>query len=196
MIPAEFGPPVRAGRVLLRMMSTDDIDDVHAYQGRGDVCRYQLYEARTREQVAEHVSRHAASTVLAADGDYWQVAVVLPAAGGDADRVIGDIYFTLTSGENLAAEIGWTFHPDFQGLGYATEAASVVLHRAFAELGLHRVTAEIDPRNDASIALCLRLGMREEAYFVKDLMFRGGWADTGIYAILDVEWTTRAAIDG
>lgn len=68
--------------------------------------------------------------------------------------------------------------------------------RAFAELGLLRVVAELDPRNDASIALCRRLGMREEACFVKDLMFRGDWADTDIYAILDVEWTTRSAITG
>ena len=132
--------------------------------------------------------------MLAADGDSWQIAVVLPASGRGAERVIGDIYFTLTSGENLAGEIGWTFHPDFRGRGYATEAASAVLRRAFAELGLHRVVAELDPRNDASIALCRRLGMREEAYFVKDQMFRGDWADTGIYAILDVEWTTRSAI--
>ena len=196
MIPAQFGPPVRAGRVLLRMMSTDDIDDVHAYQGRADVCRYLLFEARTREQVAEQVARHAASTVLAADGDYWQIAVVLPASAHEAERVIGDIYLTLKSRENLAGEIGWTFHPDFRGRGYATEAASAVLRRAFAELGLHRVIAELDPRNDTSIALCRRLGMREEAYFVKDLMFRGDWADTGIYAILDAEWMTRSTIVG
>ncbi|MET3769191.1 RimJ/RimL family protein N-acetyltransferase [Marisediminicola sp. UYEF4] len=196
MIPAPFGPPVRAGRVLLRMMSAADIDDVYAYQGRDDVCRYLLFEARTREQVAEQVARHAASTVLAADGDYWQIAVVLPAGSEGTERVIGDIYFTLKSRENLAGEIGWTFHPDFRGRGYATEAASAVLRRAFAELGLHRVIAELDPRNDASIALCRRLGMREEAYFVKDLMFRGDWADTGIYAILDVEWAARSAIAG
>lgn len=194
MIPAQFGPPVRAGRVVLRMMSADDIDDVHAYQGREDVCRYLLFEARTRDQVAEQIARHAAATVLAADGDYWQIAVALPAGGEGAERVIGDIYFTLKSRENLAGEIGWTFHPDFRGRGYATEAASAVLSRAFAELGLHRVIAELDPRNDASIALCRRLGMREEAYFVKDLMFRGDWADTGIYAILDVEWASRSAV--
>lgn len=196
MIPIPFGPPVRAGRVLLRMMSAGDVDDIHSYQGRDDVCRYLLFEARTREQVAEQVARHATSTELAADGDYWQVAVVLPASGRDAERVIGDIYFTLKSAENLAGEIGWTFHPDFQGRGYATEAASAVLGRAFDELGLHRVIAELDPRNDASIALCRRLGMREEAHFVKDLRFRGDWADTGIYAMLDVEWAARgAAVD-
>jgi RimJ/RimL family protein N-acetyltransferase len=59
---------------------------------------------------------------------------------------------------------------------------------AFGTLGLHRVFAQLDPRNDASIALCRRLGMREEAYLVEDLWFKGAWGDTAIYAILDREW--------
>jgi RimJ/RimL family protein N-acetyltransferase len=54
------------------------------------------------------------------------------------------------------------------------------------------VRAELDPCNAASIALCRRLGMREEAYFVEDLWFKGGWGDTGIYAILDREWAARS----
>jgi aminoglycoside 6'-N-acetyltransferase len=57
------------------------------------------------------------------------------------------------------------------------------------------VRAELDPRNDASVALCRRLGKREEAHFVEDLWFKGAWGDTGIYAMLDREWRsfTRSA---
>jgi len=55
------------------------------------------------------------------------------------------------------------------------------------------VRAELDPRNDASIALCRRLGMREEAHFVEDMWFKGEWADTGVYAILASEWTRQRA---
>jgi RimJ/RimL family protein N-acetyltransferase len=79
-------------------------------------------------------------------------------------------------------------HPDFHGEGYASEAASAVLDIAFRTIRIHRVVAELDPRNAASIALCLRLGMREEAFFVKDLWFKGDWGDTGAYAILRDEW--------
>jgi aminoglycoside 6'-N-acetyltransferase len=66
-----------------------------------------------------------------------------------------------------------------------------VLELAFSTLGLHRVYAELDVRNDASVALCRRLGMREEAHFVQDMMFKGEWADTGIYALLAEEWHRR-----
>ena len=51
--------------------------------------------------------------------------------------------------------------------------------------------ANLDPRNDASAALCRRLGMREEAHFVEDIWFKGEWADSAIYAILDREWRAR-----
>ena len=90
--------------------------------------------------------------------------------------------------ENRGAEIGWTLHPDFFGHGYAAEAARAILELAFGELGMHRVKAELDPRNDASIALCRRLGMREEAHFVENLWLGDEWGSTGIHAILAREW--------
>lgn len=55
-------------------------------------------------------------------------------------------------------EIGWHFHPDHWGHGYATEAAQAVLEHAFAS-GLGRVVAVTNPDNNPSQAVCLRLGM-------------------------------------
>ncbi len=186
-LPCTFEVPIRTERLVMRLMTLDDVDEVHAFQGREDVCRYLLHEARTRDEVAGWVRKTAVATRLADDHDWIQPAVEL---GG---RVIGQLYLNIASLENLGAEIGWVFHPDFQGRGYATEAAAAILDLAFRELGMHRVRAELDPRNDASIALCRRLGMREEAHFVQDLRFRGGWADTGVYAILGEEWTAVSA---
>ena len=57
---------------------------------------------------------------------------------------------------------------------------------------MHRVVAELDPRNTPSIRLCRRLGMREEAHFVQDLWFKGAWADTGVFAMLESEWPAVA----
>lgn len=186
-----FDEPLRTERLVLRLMTAADVDDVHAYQSRDDVSRYQLFEPQTRDDVAARVARVAVATTLANDGDHLQLALELPSGAGAGARVIGDSYFNLASVEHSRAEIGWTLHPDFMGQGYATEAASAVLELAFERLRLHRVFAELDPRNDASVRLCRRLGMREEAYFVGDMWFKGGWADTGAYAILESEWRTR-----
>ena len=107
--------------------------------------------------------------------------------------MIGDVYFSLKSTSDAAAEIGWTLDPSYEGQGYMTEAAGAILEIAFSGIGLHRVVARLDPRNDASTALCRRLGMREEALFIEDIWFKGGWGDTSIFAILDREWEASRA---
>lgn len=190
-LPYVFSEPIRTERLTLRLMTDADVDDVYAYQSLPEVCRYLLFEPRTRDEVAERVAKFGAATTLAADGDYLQLALELPATTDAPARVIGDSYFTIANAKELGGEIGWTMHPDFMGLGYASEAARAILGLAFDRLELHRVAANLDPRNDASIALCLRLGMREEAHFVRDLWFKGAWADTGMYAILREEWLAR-----
>jgi RimJ/RimL family protein N-acetyltransferase len=169
-------------------MTLDDVDDVYAYSSREDVARYLLNEPRKREEVEEKVAEFVSAITLAGDGDFWQPAVV---RADDPGRVMGHVYFTIKSVANSTAEIGFALHPDFGGQGYMSEAASAVLEIAFRELGLHRVMAELDPRNTRSVALCKRLGMREEAHFVEDLWSKGEWGDTGIYAILDREWAER-----
>jgi RimJ/RimL family protein N-acetyltransferase len=184
----EFDQPIRTERLVLRPLQPSDLDDVYAYQSREDVCRYLLYEPRTRDEVAEKLDKYSQARRLAGDGDYLQLALELSGADGSPARVIGDSYFTISNVEHLRGEIGWSLHPDFAGKGYAAEAATAVLDLAFDHLGLHRVFAELDPRNSASIRLCQRLGMRAEAYFVEEMMFKGEWADTGIYAILASEW--------
>ncbi|MGX9347784.1 GNAT family N-acetyltransferase [Microbacterium sp. KNMS] len=176
-------------RLRLRLMDDGDIDDVHAYQSRDDVCEYLLYEARDRDTIVAKMAKWSQLTTLAEDDDYLVLGIEHLAEG----RVIGDLYVHLKSVENRCVELGWAVHPDYQGRGYAAEAAAAIIRLSFETLGLHRIMAEIDPRNRASAALCRRLGMRCEAHFVEDLWFRGGWADTEIYAVLAREWRAAQA---
>ncbi len=188
-LPYTFVSPMPTERLILRTMTPADVDDVHAYQSRADVCRYLPFEPRSRDEVAERLARYATAVVLASDDDYWQLAIELDREPG---RVIGDVYFCLKSVANASGVIGWTLRPDHVGNGYMTEAAGAVLELAFRELGLHRVSAELDPRNHASAALCERLGMRQEAVFREDLWFKGEWGDTAVFAIIDRDWASRA----
>ena len=188
ILPFVFDHPLRTARLTLRLMTPADTEDVFAYQSREDVCRYLLFDPRTRDEVAAKVAEHSHANTLATDGDYLQLAVEWDRGDGTPARVIGDSYFTIASVEHSHGEIGWTLHPDFARHGYAHEAAAAVLGIAFGIIGLHRVHAELDPRNASSIALCKRLGMREEAFFHEDMYFKGAWADTGVYGLLRREW--------
>lgn len=182
MIAWEFTEPIRTERLELRLMTAADVPSVHAWMSDPEVVRYQLYEPRSLEVVTEKVAEYGRASTLADKGDYVQPAIVLDG------EVIGAVYFTIVSVDDETAEIGWVLRKEWWGQGYAREAAAAFLDLAFGPLALHRVYAELDPRNDASVGLCLRLGMRREAHFVEHMMFKGEWADTGIYGILAREW--------
>lgn len=56
----------------------------------------------------------------------------------------------------------------FEGRGYATEAAERIIRYAFQGLGFTYLTAAVDVGNDASVAVCLRLGFELEAQREQD----------------------------
>ncbi len=183
--------PVRSERLLLRPLTEADVDNVFAYQSIPDVVRHLPWPLRTFDESRQHTLKRAGFTRLEKDGDGIVLAAELVGPDGTAGRVIGDFSIILKSHENAQVDVGWVLHPDYQGKGYATEGASALLDLAFGEIGAHRVCAELGPANTASAALCRRLGMRHEAHFVEYEIFKGGWGDLDVYAILDREWTIR-----
>jgi RimJ/RimL family protein N-acetyltransferase len=85
-------------------------------------------------------------------------------------------------------EVGWSLDPRFHGRGIATEGARVIIDLAFGHYAAHRVTAQLDARNDRSAALCERLGMRRESHKLRDYWSKGEWTDSVEYAVLADEW--------
>ena len=86
------------------------------------------------------------------------------------------------------ARLWYVLHPSHRGLGLAHEAARTLLDFGFGTLGLHRVSAEVDPRNAPSIRVVERLGMRKEAHHLETWWLQGEWVDTVVFAILAREW--------
>ena len=133
--------------------------------------------------------------MLAADEDFFVLAMTLPGAPSTddpaRDRVIGDFMVRVSSVQHAQIELGWVLHPDFQGRGYAREAAGAVLDFAFETLNPHRVEAFLDARNAASAALCERLGMRREATHPRGGVQRRRVAGHRVYGVLRREWAAR-----
>jgi RimJ/RimL family protein N-acetyltransferase len=111
-------------------------------------------------------------------------ARIVPESG----RVIGEISLRVERPEHRQGEIGFVFHPDFHGHGFATEAAAELLRIGFDIEKLHRIIATCDARNAASARVMERLGMRREAHFVHNEIFKGEWGDEFVYAIIEDEW--------
>lgn len=88
-------------------------------------------------------------------------------------------------------EIGFIFHPDHWGQGYAAEALASVIDRAFAVHGLPAIEADVDPRNAASLKLLARLGFVETGRKARTWLIAGTWCDS-VYLRLDPDgWRQR-----
>jgi ribosomal-protein-alanine N-acetyltransferase len=72
--------------------------------------------------------------------------------------------------------------------GYMTEALALVLRQAFGPLRLHRVEANIQPGNRASVALVRRAGFRLEGLSRRYLKIGGRWRDHERWALTVEDW--------
>ncbi|KMO97828.1 GNAT family N-acetyltransferase [Streptomyces roseus] len=176
--------PLGTERLLLRLFTPDDLDDLYAYQGLSEVARFLYRPPLTREQCVQSLTRRAAGTAWAEDGDDLVVAVC---PVGES-KVVGEVVLKLASARARQVEIGWAFNPEYGGRGYATEAARAVAALAFAELGAHRLFARLDVLNTGSVRVCERLAMRREAHLVENDLDDERWGSEYVYAMLAREW--------
>lgn len=181
--------PIFTARLGLRPLVPADVDALLSYRGREDVCRYLPFAPTTRDALQDRLSGDLSRTEITEEGQRLTLGVAVKGT----ERLLGDVVLFFHSREHAGGEIGYVFHPDASGQGYATEACAAMLHVAFRQLGLHRVIARLDSRNDASARLAARLGMRQEAHFVRNEVFKGEWSDVLVFAMLADEWLDSPA---
>jgi ribosomal-protein-alanine N-acetyltransferase len=86
------------------------------------------------------------------------------------------------------AYLGYYGSAEHAGQGLMGAGLELVLAEAFGPLALHRVEANIQPGNEASIALARRAGFRREGFSPRYLKIGGRWRDHERYAILAEDW--------
>jgi ribosomal-protein-alanine N-acetyltransferase len=82
------------------------------------------------------------------------------------------------------AYLGYYAFTPFAGLGYMRAGLRAAVRFAFGDLGLHRLQANIQPENMASIALVRGAGFRKEGVSPRYLSIRGVWRDHEQWALL------------
>ena len=90
--------------------------------------------------------------------------------------------------------IGYVIFNNHWRKGFAFEAVKAVTTFAFRELAFHRLTAEIETTNSASISLSRKRGYRKEATAQKHLFDQGEWHDCFIYATTAEEWGIKRSV--
>jgi RimJ/RimL family protein N-acetyltransferase len=179
------GPKIRTARLVLSPLGLVDAPRMFEYRSVAEVARYQNWVPGTVDD-ARHFITEFGSVAFDTPGAWSQLGISLAGAG-----LIGDLGVHVPLNEPLQAEIGVTLAPAHQGRGFATEAVRGLLGHLFGTLAKHRVFASVDPRNERSLALLERVGMRREAHFHKSLWFKGEWVDDVVFAILASDWQGR-----
>ncbi len=106
--------PIHTARLLLRPFQTADLDDLYAFHALPEVTRFLYWEARTRAETQQVLARKQTETSLTQEGDRLSLAVVLPARA----IVIGEVSLVWQSQLHQQGEVGFVFHPAYQGHGY------------------------------------------------------------------------------
>ena len=91
-----------------------------------------------------------------------------------------------------SAYLGYYAFTPFAGKGLMRTGLHLVLARAFGDLGLHRVEANIQPANRRSIALVRSLGFRYEGLARRYLKIAGRWRDHEHWALVQEDWRGTA----
>jgi ribosomal-protein-alanine N-acetyltransferase len=97
----------------------------------------------------------------------------------------------ITRGALQSAYLGYAVGKPFAGQGYMRQGLELVLRHAFLDLGLHRIEANIQPGNHASIALARGAGFSREGFSRRYLKIGGRWRDHERWAIIVDDWRTR-----
>lgn len=180
---------IKSKRLLLREFVMKDVDGYFELEGREESARYQDWPPRTKEQarqlVLDNIRNHndVPRTV-------YELAVELEGrfvgrVGAKTSQANSD---SLPGEETIKhvthADLWFSFLPDVQGKGFATEAMTAFIDALKDRLqgeGKVELEIECDPRNEASWKLAERLGFERYSLTKEAYESKGVWVDSLVY---------------
>lgn len=150
-------PVIRTERLLLRPHRLADADIWYAWQSDPAVIEHLSWPLRSRAESYLHLMHRTHHTRLEQLNDFLALGVEYEG------RLVGDVSLHLRSldPETRRLEIGWLVGPEWQGRGFAREAAEGMLGLAFDRMHAAAVEAVMTKGNLASLQLATRLGFEE-----------------------------------
>jgi RimJ/RimL family protein N-acetyltransferase len=153
---------LRTARLVLRQAVWEDCDALHRVMSDPRAMRYWSRPEHTTLEETRHWLGFLVDQ--APDSRDWLIE--------KDGLVIGK------AGAWQLPEVGFILHPDHWGQGLAGEAMVAVIAALEAEFPAMELTAEVDPRNAASLRLLARLGFHETHRAERTLLWRDEWCDS------------------
>jgi len=166
--------PDNSRRVTLRRLASRDQNEfLDLVNASTELHRPWMSLPSTPEQYQAYLTRYAKP-------DEESVLICLRGSGAIAGVVNIN---SIIRGRFQSGSIAYAAFAPTAGQGYLTEGLTLVVHHAFEQLQLHRLEAQIQPDNHASLKLVRRVGFRHEGYSPELLYIDGAWRDHERWAI-------------
>jgi len=160
---------IRTSRLLLRRANWDDLDDIHRVMSSPAAMRYW---SRLPHASLDLTREWFPSALLDVDNpamDEWVIEFEA--------RAIGYM------GIWRMPQFGFILSPEVWGRGLATEAAEAIIPYLFRRHDVEALTADVDPRNSASLRLLKRLGFAETGFARRTFLLGDEWCDSIFLAL-------------
>lgn len=175
-------PELATSRLRIRALVIDDAQAVFNIFSHPEVMRYwgstpltAISQAVEKiESIQEHYRR----------GDLLQLAIERRCD----QQLIGTCTLHQIHLQNRRAEIGYVLAHDCWGEGYMHEALCAFVRHAFDGMKLHRLEADIDPRNVPSARSLERLGFQREGLLRERWIVGDEVSDSALYGLLAEDW--------
>lgn len=147
---------IKTARLLLRPLTIDDLDYVHAYSSDKDNTTFMYFLPFTSKEETSEFLTKITKHWKREKPVFYAFAITLDG------KVIGDISILMNE-NRTEGELGWILDKSYWKQGYALEAALAMKEFAFKELNIPKLTACCDYRNKASYQLMEKIGLRLES---------------------------------
>ena len=179
--PREF-PRLGSARLVLDAVGPEDAEALYAIFRDEQAMRYWSTTAWPDARPARVLIERAEQGFARGEAVRWAIRV------RGAPRLIGTATLYALSTQNRRAELGYILEREHWGRGTMREALGAILDWAFGPFGLHRVEADTDPRNEASVRLLERLGFVREGMLRERWIVGGEVCDSLMLGLLARDW--------
>ena len=173
-------PVLKTDRLLLREIVPADIHFVFKGLSDAQVIRHFAVSYHSLEATGEQMKWYA-DMILNDTGRCWAIC------SEDNNIFYGVCTLNFWKKEHRCAETGYWILPAYWGKGIVPEAMRAIIVYGFNEMNLHRISAEVEDDNQASIAVMQKLGFVMEGIRKECEIKEGRYINLIMYALLKLE---------
>ena len=189
-MPLAVPDPIESERLLVRLVSESDLPALFDVNSNEEVTALLPYA--TWKSMADGQAWLERMKGMQATGLALQFVVVLKSTG----LAIGTCLLFRFEETSARAELGYVLGRGFWGQGLMREALEALIGCAFGTIGLRRLEAEVDTRNQSSARLLQRLGFTKEGLLRQRWVAKGEAKDVEMFGLLRSDWASREGHGG